>query len=66
MFLENCIQIHSVIFALSRQIDQKKYAKIINRLYAGNKVFVAYQTQGRLTPKPPLRTPLGRKVCKKW
>jgi len=24
MFLENCIQIHSVIFALSRQIDQKK------------------------------------------
>ena len=31
MFLEICMQIHSVLFALSRQIN-KKYVKTINLL----------------------------------
>jgi len=29
VFLEICMQIHSVVFALSRQITSKKYAKTI-------------------------------------
>ena len=41
-----CMQIHSVEFALSRQINKQKYAKTINLLCAGNKVFVKYQAQG--------------------
>ena len=32
MLLEICMQIHSEVFALSRQINQQKYAKIINPL----------------------------------
>jgi len=37
----------------------EKYAKTINLLFAGNKVFVTYQTKmGVLTPNP-LRTPLA-------
>jgi len=57
MFLEICKQIHSVVFALSRQINKKKYAETINRFCAGNKVFVKYQLMGVLTPNPPsLRT----------
>jgi len=37
------MQIHSVLFALSRQINKQKYAKTINVLCAGNQVFVKYQ-----------------------
>jgi len=38
MFLEICMQIHSVVFALSRQINKQKYAKTINFVFAGNKI----------------------------
>jgi len=61
MFLETCTQIHSVVFALSRQINKQKYAKKFNILCAGNKVFVKYQAQGGggVNHKTPcLRTPL--------
>jgi len=34
------------------------YAKIINLLCAGNKVFVTYQTQGEVLTPTPLRMPL--------
>jgi len=45
------MQIHSVVFALSRQINKQKYAKTINLFCAGNKVFVKYQAHwGGLTP----------------
>jgi len=54
MFLEICVQIHSVVFALSRQINKQKYAKTINLLCAVNNIFVTYRTQGRLTTKPPV------------
>jgi len=40
------MQIHSVAFALNLQINKQKYAKTINLLCAGNKVFVKYQAQG--------------------
>jgi len=51
-------QTHSVVFTLSRQINKQKYEKTINRLCAGNKVFVKYQAQGRgLTPTPPCVRP---------
>jgi len=46
MFLEICMQTHTLLFALSRQISKQKYAKTINLLCAGNKVFVKYQAQG--------------------
>ena len=46
MFLEICMQIHSVVFALSRQISNQKCVKTLNLLCAGNKVFVKYQGQG--------------------
>jgi len=49
MFLEICMQIHSMVFALSRQIT-------INFLCAGNKVFVKYQAQGGGVTPNPLRT----------
>ena len=29
MFLEICMQIHSLVSALSRQINKQKYAKIV-------------------------------------
>jgi len=45
MFLEICLQINSVVFALTRQINKQMYAKTINLLCAGNKSFVKYQTQ---------------------
>jgi len=38
MFLEIFMQIYSVVFALSRQINKQKYANRINLLCAGNKV----------------------------
>jgi len=48
------MQINSVAFALNRQINKQKYAKTINLLCAGNKVFVKYQAQGEgLTPTFP-------------
>ena len=51
MFLEICMQIDSIVFALSRQSNKQRYAKTINLLCAGNKIFVFYQTQGGgLTP----------------
>jgi len=42
------------------KLTSKKYAKTINVLCAGNKVFVKYQAQGGgFNPKTPsLRTPL--------
>jgi len=46
MFLKICVQTHSVVFALSRQINKQKFAKTINPLCAGNKLFVKYQAQG--------------------
>jgi len=56
MFLEICMQIYSVLSALSRQINKQKYAKTFNFLYAGNKDFVKYQAQGGgLTPTPCVR-----------
>ena len=58
MFLEICMQIHSVVFALCRQINKQKYTKTINLLWVGNKIFVTYQTQGVFNPLRPLRTPL--------
>ena len=62
MFLEICIQIHFEVFALSRQVNKQKvkmYAKTINLLCAGNKIFVTYQTQGGVNPQTPtLHTPL--------
>jgi len=59
MFREICMQIYSMVFAISRQINKQKYAKTVNLLCAGNKVFVNYQAQGGVDPQnPPLRTPL--------
>jgi len=43
MFFEICMQIHSVVFALSRQINKQKVRKKFELLCAGNKVFVKYQ-----------------------
>jgi len=44
------MQIHSVVFTLSRHINKKKYAKTINLLCAGNKDFVKCQAQRGVTP----------------
>jgi len=47
------MQIYCVVFALSRQINKQKYAKTINFLCAGNKVFVNIKLKGGgLTPTP--------------
>jgi len=63
MFLEICMQIHTLLFALSRQINKQKYAKTINLLFAGNKVFVKYQAQrGEFNPPPSSRTPLALNI----
>jgi len=40
------MQIHSVAFAISRQINRQNNAKTNNLLCAGNKVFVKNQAQG--------------------
>jgi len=58
MFLEICMQIYSVIFPLSRQINWQKYAKTIDLFCESNKVFLKYQAQGGFNLNPPLRTPL--------
>ena len=61
MYLESCIQIHSVVFALSRQINKQKICETINFFCAGDKRFVKYQAQGGgLTQPPHLRTHLLR------
>jgi len=55
------MQIHTLLFALSRQINKQKYAKTINLLCAGNEVFVKCQDQGWvLTPNPPLAYALAQ------
>jgi len=60
MLLEICMQIYSVVFALSRQINKQKVCENTSSPCEGNKVFVKYQAQGGggLNPNPPLRTPL--------
>jgi len=56
MFLEICMQIHSVVFALSREINKQKVCEN-NNLFV-HKVFVKYQAQGGVfNPNPPLRSP---------
>jgi len=45
MFLEICMQIHTLLFVLSRQINKQKYAKTLILLCAGNKDFAKYQAQ---------------------
>jgi len=47
------MQIYSVLFALSRQINKQKVRERFNFLYAGNKDFVKYQAQGGVNPNPP-------------
>ena len=55
MYLESCIQIHSVVFALSRQINKQKICETINFFCAGDKRFVKYQAQGGgFNPTTPL------------
>jgi len=53
MLLEICMQIYSMVFALSRQLTSKKYAKTVNLLCAGNELFVKYQAEGGVNPNPP-------------
>ena len=54
MFVESCMHIYSVLFALQvGKLTSKKYAKTFNILYAGNKDFVKYQDQGGGNPKTP-------------
>jgi len=48
------MQIYSVVFALNRQINKKKYTETINRFCLGNQVFVKYQLMGSFNPKPHL------------
>jgi len=58
MFLEICMKIYSVVFALSRQINKQKYEKTISLLCAGNKAFVKCQAQGGVLPQlPPCACP---------
>jgi len=40
------MQIYSLVFALSWEINNQKEAKTINLLCKGNKIFVKYQAQG--------------------
>jgi len=57
------MQIHTLSFALSGQINKQKYAKTIHLLCAGNKVFVKYQAQGGgLIHPPSSRTPLALNI----
>jgi len=52
------MQIHSVVFALSRQINKQNVCEKINLLCAGNKVVVKYQVQrGVFNPDPPCARP---------
>jgi len=61
------MQFHTLLFALSRQINKQKYAKTINLLCADNKVFVKYQAQGRgFNPPPFLAYALGTEYKLKY
>ena len=60
MFLETCMQIHSVIFALSRQINKKMHAKTINLLCVGNNIFVTYQIHRGVLILTPILLPYVR------
>ena len=42
------------------KLTSKKYAETINRLFAGNKLFVTCQTKRGLTPPTTLAYALGR------
>jgi len=42
------------------KLTSKQYVEAINLLFAGNKVFVTYQTKGGLTPPTPLAYALSR------
>jgi len=54
MFLEICMQIYSVVFALSRQINKQKVCENNQSPCEDKKIFVKYQAQGgALTPNPP-------------
>ena len=56
----NLMQIYSVIFALSRENNNQKYAKAFNFLCVGNNDFVKYQAQGGFfNPNPPCVRPWG-------
>jgi len=57
MFLEICLHIHSVVFAVSRQINEQNECEKLKIRCAGNKVFVKYQTQGGCNPTPPCVRP---------
>jgi len=50
MFLEICMKINFVVFALSPQSNKHKGCENNYPLCAGNKVFVKYQAQGGVTP----------------
>jgi len=55
------MQIYSVVFALSQ------YAKTINLLCAGNKVFIKYQAQGRGLTSPLFAYALVlQRACINW
>jgi len=57
------MQFHTLLFALSRQINKQMYAKTLNLLCAGNNVFEKYQAQGFFLTQPPsLRTPLALNI----
>jgi len=62
MFLEICMQIFSVVFALSRQIDKQKVCEN-NLLCKGKKVFVKCQAQGGVPIPTPLAYALGAVKC---
>jgi len=53
MFLAICMQMHSVVFALSQQINKQKVCEN-NLLCAGNKIFVKFQAQGFFLTITPL------------
>jgi len=63
MLIEICMQIYSVVFALSRQINKQKVCENTSSPCEGNKVFVKYQAQGGGNPNLPLRTPLQPSTC---
>ena len=44
------------------KLTSKKYAETINLLFAGNKVFVTYQTKVGVNPNSHLRTPLADNI----
>jgi len=58
MFFEIFMQIHSMVFALSQQINKQKVCGTVNLLWAGNKIFVKCEAQSFFYPDPPLCTPL--------